>query len=107
MLHRPSQFYAASLANIMFLITELMRLNQISKSLSWPLQGFTGVKNTIFDASVLPYMLHSSTTIFLVTDASKVVTGGALNQVINSILVPVDFFSAKFSETQQRYSTFY
>lgn len=96
-------------ANIMFPITELMRFNQKSKSLSWPpdaLKAFNDIKQAVADSTVLPFAFPSSDSLFLVTDASGFAAGAALHQVIEGNPVPIDFFSKKFNDIQRRYSAF-
>lgn len=42
----------------------------------------------------------------LVTDASNVAAGAVLHQIVDNGVEPLGFFSKKFSDTQQRYSTY-
>ncbi|MGL4482918.1 MAG: RNase H-like domain-containing protein, partial [Lactococcus garvieae] len=49
---------------------------------------------------------NPNTPLFLVTDASDVAVGGALNQCVDNNLQPLAFFSCKLQSAQTRYSTF-
>ena len=96
-------------ANIAYPISEMLRLNPKSKSLSWSdveTQSFQKLKQALIDCPTLSYPSPNSTEYHLVTDASNYAVGGALYQMLDSVPSPVAFFSKKLSSTQKTYSTY-
>lgn len=71
------------------------------------LQAFELCKASIQNAALLAHPSPSPTQpISLMCDASNTCAGAVLQQLVNNKWVPLGYFSKKFSETQQRYSTF-
>ena len=67
--------------------------------------SFEALKNVLAKATALTFPDPSAET-RLVTDASDVAAGGALEQKIDGAFHPVAFFSKSFSDAERRYSTF-
>lgn len=96
-------------SNIILPLTERMRIEQKSKSLTLnkeEVESFENVKRCLVDASALAFPDSKTTNYQLVTDSSNYAVGAALHQMINDEPVPIGFFSKKLSQTQQKYSTF-
>lgn len=90
-------------------ITEMLRLNPSSKSLSWSdneKECFQQLKQSLADCPTISFPCPDSSDYQLVTDSSNFAMGAALYQMINSNPSPVAFFSKKLSSTQKTYSTF-
>lgn len=68
-------------------------------------EAFEHCRKLLEDAVMLSH-LRSDAQLSLVTDASNVVPGAALNQIIDGSTEPLGYFSKKFSTTQQKYSTY-
>ena len=67
--------------------------------------SFEALKNVLSKATSLTFPDPDAET-RLVTDASDVAAGGALEQLIDGAYRPVAFFSKSFTDTERRYSTF-
>ena len=96
-------------ADLVFPLTELIRLNPKSKQLPWgeaETEAFSNAKAALVNATLLKHPLPVSESYHLVTDCSSVAAGAALHQVVNGHPVPVAFFSKKLSGAQQKYSTY-
>jgi len=96
-------------ANLVNPLTELMKLNPNSKSLSLSndeKSAFVDVKTALANVNPLAYSCSSVTHYQLVTDSSSYAVGAALHQMLNSEPVPIGFFSKKLSEAQRKFSTF-
>ena len=96
-------------ADIVFPLTELIRLNPKSKQLPWgdaETAAFSNARAALVSATMLKHPLPVGESYHLVTDASLVAVGAALHQVVNGEPVPVAFFSKKLSSAQQKYSTY-
>ena len=95
-------------ANIMHPLTEKLRLNPRCKSYLWSPEeevAFTEIKKQLQEAT-LPYSHPEATHLQLVTDSSQGAIGAALHQKIEAETIPVEFYSQKLTEAQQKYSTF-
>ena len=96
-------------ADIVFHLTELIRLHPRSKELPWTDQqssAFSNSKVALANACTLPHPLPQCHEYELVTDASQVAVGAALHQIVGGESVPVGFFSQKLSQPQQRYAAY-
>ena len=96
-------------ADIMYHLTELIRLNPKSKDLTWNEQqsrAFSDSKVALASACTLPHPLPQCHEYELVTDASQVAVGAVLHQIVDGESIPVGFFSRKLSQPQQRYAAY-
>lgn len=69
------------------------------------LEAFAKCKKSLADATLLSHPSHGA-ALALMVDASDIAMGAALHQVRNNSFEPLSFYSAKFSDTQRRYSTY-
>ena len=70
-------------------------------------QAFESCKVGIQNAALLAHPSPSpNDAISLMCDASSTCAGAVLQQLVNKKWLPLGYFSKKFSDTQQRYSTF-
>ena len=69
------------------------------------LQAFSRTKDALAKAVLLVHPHHHAPT-RVVTDASDVAVGAALEQHINGCWCPLAFFSKQLSSAQQKYSAF-
>lgn len=67
--------------------------------------AFTSIRTAISQATLLCHP-HPTARLCLMTDASDVGLGGALQQLVDDVWQPLAFFSRKLTPSQQRYSTF-
>ena len=96
-------------ADIVFPLSELIRLQPKSKDLQWEPKeenAFEEVKRALQRAVPLHHPVAACKDYNLVTDASSVAVGAALHQVVNGSPVPIAYFSKKLSQSQQRYHTY-
>ena len=96
-------------ADVVFHLTELIRLCPKSKELMWneqQSQAFSDSKAALADACTLPHPLPQCSEYELVTDASQVAVGAVLHQIVDGESVPVGFFSQKLSQPQLRYAAY-
>lgn len=96
-------------ANIAYPVTELLRHNPKSKTLSWDdnsRDSFNKLKQALSECQTLAYPSPTATHYHLVSDCSNDAAGAALYQLIDNIPHPVSFFSKKLSQTQRTYSTY-
>lgn len=96
-------------ADVVFPLSELMRLQSKSKTLEWTVDAkaaFDASKQLLVDSCTLPYPSPHSDTFVLVTDASSQAIGAGLHQMVNGKSQPVSFFSKKLSVAQRAYSTY-
>ena len=96
-------------AEIVFPLTELMRLYPKSKELPWgdsEAKAFNGIKTALEAACTPHHTQPNSDTFQLVTDCSQVAAGAALHQMVDGSAVPVSFFSKKLSAPQRKYSAY-
>lgn len=96
-------------ANIVFPLTELIKLHPKSKQLPWgdaENEAFSHAKTALVNATTLKHPLPVGESYHLVTDCSLVAAGAALHQLVNGHPVPVAFFSKKLSAAQQKYSAY-
>lgn len=72
------------------------------------LQAFELCKASIQNAALLahPSPSPAADAISLMCDASNTCAGAVLQQCVNNKWIPLGYFSKKFTDTQQRYSTF-
>lgn len=70
------------------------------------IEAFATCRKDIADVTFLAHPPYDA-PIWLVTDASDVAAGAVVNIQINGECKPAGFFSKRFSDTQQRYSTYY
>lgn len=68
-------------------------------------KAFEACKASIQNAALLAHPSHRA-PIAIFSDASDTAAGAVLQQCINKQWQPLGYFSKKFNETQQRYSTF-
>lgn len=98
-----------SFSNIVFPLSEMLRLQQQSSSLEWnesAVAAFEAIKHALSHAVTLSHPHPASSTYHIVTDASSTAVGTALHQVVEGKTRPLAFFSKKLSDSQQRYSTY-
>ena len=98
-----------SYANIVFPLSEIIRLHPKAKSLEWgnaERKAFNDIKRALREACMLSHPLPNCNEYQLVTDCSKVAAGAALHQMVNGNPMPIAFFSKKLSQAQQNYSTY-
>lgn len=69
------------------------------------IQDFETCRQQLKNAVMLSHP-RSDADLSLVTDASNIAAGAALNQIINNNAQPLGYFSKKFTKTQQKYSTY-
>ena len=96
-------------ADVVFHLTELIRLNPKCKELTWgddQAQAFRDSKVALVNACTLPHPLPQCDQYELVTDASQVAVGAVLHQIVDGVSIPVSFFSQKLSQPQQRYAAY-
>ena len=96
-------------ADIVFPLTELMRLYPKSVELPWgenEAKAFSNIKDALEAACTLHHPRPEGDTFQLITDCSQVAAGAALHQMINGQPVPVSFFSKKLSAPQRQYSAY-
>ena len=97
-------------AEIVFPLTELIRLQPKSKAITWNAEAesaFIAAKESLNNACSLAYFsADCNSPLHLVTDCSQVAAGAALHQNQEGELIPIEFFSKKLSQTQRSYSTF-
>ncbi len=68
-------------------------------------EAFQAAKQALASAVLLNH-LDSTAPISLMTDASSVAIGGTLQQTVQGVTQPLEFFAQKLSPAQCRYSTF-
>ena len=96
-------------ADIVFPLTELMRLHPKSAELPWghrEAKAFNDIKTALETACTLHHPQPEGDTYQLITDCSQVAAGAALHQMVNGRAVPVSFFSKKLSAPQRQYSAY-
>ena len=96
-------------ADIVFPLTELIKVNPNSKKLDWPQEAITAfgnIKDALCNASSLAFLNTNATSFQLVTDSSNLAVGAALHQMVDGNPIPIGFFSKKLSDAQRKYSTF-
>ena len=96
-------------ANVALPVTELLRLNPKSKSLSWSeseKDAFNQLKQSLADCPTLFFPSPEPSIYHLVTDSSSYAAGDAVYQLIDGQPHPVGFFSKKYSATQRSLSTY-
>lgn len=96
-------------SDIILPLTEKIRLNQNSKSLTLTkeeIESFENMKKSLSNVTVLAFPSSKANNYQLVTDSSNYAVGAALHQMIDNQPIPIGFFSKKLSQTQQKYSTF-
>lgn len=96
-------------ANIAVPVTEMLRCNPKSKSLSWSdeqTESFQKLKQSLASCPTLSYPSPLSTEYQLVTDSSSYAVGAALYQMVDCNPSPVSFFSKKLSGNQKTYHTY-
>lgn len=105
-------FYRASIPHFANICEPLYKLlgstNQRNHSLLWnddAIDAFNKIKEALSQATLLAHNSPSD-TYHLVTDASNVAIGAALNQLTENGSKPIAFFSKRLSKTQQAYSAF-
>lgn len=69
------------------------------------IQAFENCRLGLKDAVALSHPIPDARLV-LVTDASNSAAGAVLHQLVKNEAQPLGFFSKKFSDTQQRYSTY-
>lgn len=67
--------------------------------------AFTKCKTALVNAAILSHPAEAAPLI-LITDASTVAIGAALEQHVDGIAKPIAFFSKKLSDAQKRYSAY-
>ena len=101
--------FIPNFAEIVFLLSEKAKNHPRDKSLSWTqpeISAFQDTKEALQNAATLPFSMPNSSYFQLVTDSSQTSIGSALHQMIDGQPVPIDFYSKKLSEPQQKYSAF-
>ena len=101
--------FIPNFAKIVFPLSEKAKHHPKDKSLSWTTEettAFQEIKDALQEATTLHFSLPTSTYFQLVTDSSQTSIGAALHQMIDGHPVPLDFYSKKLSEAQQKYSAF-
>lgn len=96
-------------SEIVFPLTELIRLHPRTKSLPWndsSVESFQDIKQALVNAAVLSYPVSDIPDFQLVTDCSQNAAGAALHQMIDGKPTPIGFFSKKLTDVQRRYSTY-
>ncbi len=96
-------------ADVAYSLTELLRHNPSSKSLSWTdvaRDSFNNLKQALVTCPTLAYPSQKATDYQLVTDSSSFAVGAALYQIIDDTPTPLGFYSKKLSDTQKTYSTY-
>ena len=99
----------SNFANIAYHVTELIRLNPVSKNLPWTNDSklsFNNLKHALSSAPTLTVPSSGTTEYQLVTDSSSFAAGAALDHMVDGQPSPVGFFSQKLSAPQKVYSTF-
>ena len=83
-------------------------LSNNTQTITWndaTVAAFNATKEALANATLLSYPKMDAPTC-LVTDASDIAVGAALQQCINGSWQPISFFSKKLCPTETRYSTF-
>ena len=96
-------------ANIAFPITELLRLNPKSHTLTWSdteKDSFNKLKQSLTECPTLNFPSPDTSIYHLVTDSSQYAAGAALYQLVDGKPCPVSFFSKKYSINQRALSTY-
>ena len=95
-------------AKIAYPLTELMKKYPNSKILPWndaAQQSFDEIKSMLLSLTELPHP-NPTGPLHMVCDASQHTISGALHQIVNTVPIPIGFFSQKLSDTERKYSTF-
>lgn len=96
-------------ADIVFPLTETIKLQPKSKKLEFSDEAksaFKNIKTVLSKTPALRFSSQSESTLQLVTDASQVAIGAALHQMVDGTPVPIGFFSRKLTDPQRKYSTY-
>ena len=96
-------------AEIVFPLSELLRLNPKSKCItlsSTEREAFDSVVEALCNAQPLSHPNSKNTYYQLVTDSSNYAVGAALHEMNNGNSIPIGFYSKKLNEAQRKYSTF-
>ena len=83
-------------------LTELLRHNPSSKSLSWTdvaKDSFDYLKQALANCPTLIFPSQTATVHQLVTDASSLAVGAAVYQIIDGEPTPLEFHSKKLFDT--------